>query len=74
MQIDQERIDISFDGVPVTVNGLSSGQELEDKATAVLKQGEFVVTVELHQGEGAASYYTSDLTYDYIRINADYRS
>ncbi|MDT8419698.1 MAG: bifunctional glutamate N-acetyltransferase/amino-acid acetyltransferase ArgJ [Desulfuromonadales bacterium] len=74
VQIDQERIDISFDGVPVTVNGLSSGQELEDKATAVLKQGEFVVTVELHQGEGAASYYTSDLTYDYIRINADYRS
>jgi len=74
VQLDQERIDISFDGVPVTMNGLGTGQELEDQASEVLKQGEFVVTVELHQGEGTASYYTSDLTYDYIRINADYRS
>ena len=35
---------------------------------------EFTVTVELAQGEGQAYYFTSDLTYDYVKINADYRT
>lgn len=74
VKIDQEKIDINFDDVPVTRNGQGTGMEQEKKATEVLKQGEFVVGIELHQGDGVASYYTSDLTYEYIRINADYRS
>lgn len=73
-QVDQEQIDISFDDVPVTRNGLGTGPELEEKATEVLKQDEFTVRIELNQGLGSASYYTSDLTYEYVRINADYRS
>ncbi|HEX9778830.1 MAG TPA: bifunctional glutamate N-acetyltransferase/amino-acid acetyltransferase ArgJ [Geopsychrobacteraceae bacterium] len=74
VEIDQERIDIDFDDVPVTRGGLGTGIELEEKATEVLKQGEFAVHIELHQGSGAARYYTSDLTYEYIKINAAYRS
>lgn len=73
-QIDQDRVDIDFDDVPVTRGGLGTGIELEEKATEILKQAEFAVNIELHQGNGAASYYTSDLNYEYIRINADYRS
>ena len=74
VQVDQEKIDINFDAVPVTLNGLGTGVELEEKATEVLKQGEFTVRIELHQGSGTASYYTSDLTYEYIKINAEYRT
>ena len=55
-------------------NGLSTGPELEAQATEVLKLDEFVVHIDLHLGQEAASYYTSDLGYEYIRINADYRS
>ncbi len=44
------------------------------RATEVLKQAEFTVTVDLHLGEGCADYYTSDLTYDYVKINAAYRT
>ncbi len=72
--LDQERIDIHFNQVAVTRNGLSTGPELEAEASAVLKRDEFCVTIDLHQGAGEASYYTSDLTYDYIKINADYRT
>jgi glutamate N-acetyltransferase/amino-acid N-acetyltransferase len=46
----------------------------EEAATAVLRQEQFLVSVDLHQGDAVSSYYTSDLGYEYIKINADYRS
>ncbi len=74
IEIDPDRIDICFDEVPVTRNGLSTGPEKEAEATKVLKHDEFVVTINLNQGDGSSDYYTSDLGYEYVRINADYRS
>jgi len=74
IDVDPDRIDISFDQVPVAVNGLAVGVEQEAKATKVLQQDEFVVTINLHSGDGESSYYTSDLSYEYVKINADYRT
>ncbi len=74
IEVDQERIDISFNQIPVARNGLSTGPEDEAEASEVLKLDEFTVTVNLNQGSGEASYYTSDLTYEYVKINADYRT
>ena len=73
-EVDPERVEIRFDQVPVVRDGLGTGKELELQATAVLKQAEFTVTVDLHLGDGCADYYTSDLTYDYVKINAAYRT
>lgn len=72
--IDPALIDIYFDQVQVVRGGLFVGPEVEAPATAVLKQAEFCVRIDLHQAQGAARYYTSDLTYDYVKINADYRT
>ena len=74
IEVDQNRIDISFNQVPVARDGLSTGPELETEATEVLKQDEFVVHIDLNLGNERASYYTSDLGYEYIKINADYRT
>lgn len=74
VDVDQEKIDISFNNVSVTRDGLSTGPELEAAATEILKLDEFSVNIDLRQGSAEASYYTSDLGYEYIRINADYRS
>ncbi|RLB71123.1 MAG: ornithine acetyltransferase, partial [Deltaproteobacteria bacterium] len=74
IDIDPNRIDISFDQVPVALNGLAAGAEQEAKATGILQQDEFVVTINLHSGEAESSYYTSDLSYEYVKINADYRT
>lgn len=74
VEIDQDRVRILFDGVPMVDGGLGLGAEQEAKATEVLKQAEFTVTVDLGLGGGSAWYYTSDLGYEYVRINADYRS
>jgi len=73
-EVDPERVEIRFDAVPVVRDGLGTGKELELRATEVLKQAEFTVTVDLHLGDGCADYYTSDLTYDYVKINAAYRT
>lgn len=72
--IDPALIDIFFDQVQVVSGGLFVGPEVEAPATEVLKQEEFCVRIDLHQAEGEARYYTSDLTYDYVKINADYRT
>lgn len=72
--LEQEQIDISFDDITIVKNGISTGAQDEVRASEVLKKDSFTVTLDLHQGEGIANYYTSDLNYDYVRINADYRS
>jgi len=74
VEINQNQIDIDFDQVAIAKNGLALGSDHEAEATKVLKCDEFVVTINLHQGDGESSYYTSDLGYEYIKINADYRT
>lgn len=72
--IDAELVDIWFDDIRVVHSGLSTGPEQEELATQVLRKKEFCVTLDLHLGAGESDYYTSDLTYEYIKINADYRT
>jgi glutamate N-acetyltransferase/amino-acid N-acetyltransferase len=73
-QVDPDKVEIRFGDVAVVRNGVSTGKELEEQATAVLKTPEFTVTIDLNLGAGRSAYYTSDLTYDYVRINAAYRT
>ncbi len=72
--LDPEQIDILFDDIMVARAGLYAGLQIEESATEVLRKKEFCVTIDLHLGDDSASYFTSDLTYDYIKINADYRT
>ncbi|MHB8148803.1 MAG: bifunctional glutamate N-acetyltransferase/amino-acid acetyltransferase ArgJ [Desulfobulbia bacterium] len=73
-QFDQHQVDIAFDEVFMVKQGLGQGSEVEKRATAVLKKPEFVVTIDLHAGEGSKDIYTCDFSLDYVKINADYRS
>jgi glutamate N-acetyltransferase/amino-acid N-acetyltransferase len=74
IDIDQDRVLLSFDDVMVVRNGVFAGGDAESQATEVLKKKEFTVTVDLQLGTGCASVYTTDLSYDYVKINADYRT
>jgi glutamate N-acetyltransferase/amino-acid N-acetyltransferase len=67
-QLDPDRITLRFDGTTVMRNGIP--QDIEPPAPRD------VCSIELHLGlgDGSASYLTSDLSYDYVRINADYRT
>ncbi|MDY0212760.1 MAG: bifunctional glutamate N-acetyltransferase/amino-acid acetyltransferase ArgJ [Desulfuromonadaceae bacterium] len=73
-EVDAERVDIFFDQVQVVSAGIGTGPEQESLATEVLRRKEFCVILDLYLGDGTSDYYTSDLTYEYIKINADYRT
>jgi glutamate N-acetyltransferase/amino-acid N-acetyltransferase len=74
VDIDPDLVDISFDDIAVARAGMAVPDLDEEAATAVLRQSQYAVIVDLHQGEAVSSYYTSDLGYEYIKINADYRT
>lgn len=71
---DQNRVQLSFGDVVMVENGQGLGPEAEAKATEVLKEKTFTVSIDLHGGEGSAEMYTCDFSIDYVKINADYRS
>jgi len=74
VQLEQDRVEIRFDDVVMAKGGVFAGGDAEAAGTKVLKRPEFTVTIDLHLGAGEGVVYTSDLSYDYVRINADYRT
>lgn len=74
VHIDPKKIDLFFDNVPIVKKGVGAGPRLEGKAGQILKKKSFKVTVDLHQGKSQFSVLTTDLSLDYVKINASYRS
>ena len=73
-RVEQERVEIRFDDVVMASGGVFAGGDAEAAGTRVLQRKEFKVIIDLKIGAGEAVVYTSDLSYDYVRINADYRT
>ncbi len=72
-----EYVDIAFTSAAgeITVCRQGDGQDFdEDKAKAILSQNEVTIEINLHEGEHEATAWGCDLTYEYVRINGDYRS
>lgn len=70
--VNPQHIDLYFDKTPVVKNGLGLGSSFLKRAQAVMHRPEFCITVILGKGNGACQYWTTDLTYDYVRINTAY--
>jgi glutamate N-acetyltransferase/amino-acid N-acetyltransferase len=71
-QIDPERIDIQYGELPVCRDGGRAAEFDEAAAHACVTQPEFSITIQLHQGTGSCIFWTTDLTVEYVHINADY--
>jgi glutamate N-acetyltransferase/amino-acid N-acetyltransferase len=67
-QLDPARVSLSYNGTPVLVDGAPQGVE------PPVDGGVCTIELDLGLGDGSAGYLTSDLSYDYVRINAEYRS
>jgi len=72
--LDQTRIDLFLDDVHVVEGGGRRPSYREEDGQRVMKQSEITIRVDLHRGAHAATIWTCDLSYDYVKINADYRS
>jgi len=76
-EIDVARVDVSFESPAGRVNVCENGAGIpfsEDQASLVLAEEEIVIIITLHGGEAAATAWGCDLTYDYVKINGDYRT
>ncbi|MCJ9430464.1 bifunctional glutamate N-acetyltransferase/amino-acid acetyltransferase ArgJ [Kordiimonas marina] len=71
---ERDKLQIWIGGQPVAAKGAVLPSYSEEKATEHMKGQMIDLRVDVGVGEGRATVWTCDLTYDYIRINADYRS
>jgi glutamate N-acetyltransferase / amino-acid N-acetyltransferase len=67
-QLDPALVSLSYNGTPVLVAGAPQNAE------PPVDGGTCTIALDLGLGDGSAGYLTSDLSYDYVRINAEYRS
>ncbi len=74
IRFDPGRVDISLDGIGVVRRGVGLGEGKERQAGERMRRPEFTLTIDLHGGAGGAAILTTDLSEDYVRINAGYRS
>ena len=76
-QFDQNDVELFFVSKAGKLQVFDKGTPLafdEDKAIEIMKEEEVTVFVDMHEGTEEATAFGCDLTYDYVKINADYRS
>ncbi len=77
VQFDPEKVDLYFESaagkLKIIENGVSTGYS-EELATKILSEEEVTAIADMKMGDASATAWGCDLTYDYVKINADYRS
>ncbi len=76
-RFDPEKVDLYFESragrIKIMENGVSTGYS-EEEATKILSENEVTAIADIKMGDCTATAWGCDLTYDYVKINADYRS
>ncbi len=74
VEMDEAKTDITIGKAKLVEKGLGQGKIAERDAALALKQREVHISIDLHKGKGNATVWTCDMSYEYIKINAAYRS
>jgi glutamate N-acetyltransferase/amino-acid N-acetyltransferase len=72
--LDSGKIDLWIDGVLVAKRGARNPAYREEQGVAAMKKSEFTVRAVLNRGRADATVWTCDLSFDYVKINAEYRT
>ena len=72
--LDVEKIQVWLDDVQICKDGGAAADYTEEAGARVMSQAEITIRVNLGRGQAKDTVYTCDLSYDYVKINADYRS
>ncbi len=76
-QFDPEKVDLFFESAAGKIQIIENGVAVdysEEEATKILSECEVTAIADVKMGEATATAWGCDLTYDYVKINADYRS
>ena len=75
--VDISCVDVSFESVKGTIDVCKNGAGVpfsEEKAKEILLEAEIKIIISVGKGSGSAVAWGCDLTYDYVKINGDYRT
>jgi len=72
--LDASRVDMYLGDVQVVQRGGRAATYREEDGARVMKAAEITVRVELGRGDASARVWTCDFSYDYVKINAEYRT
>ena len=75
--VDVEKVDVSFESAKGVIEVCKDGAGVEfseEKAKEILLENEIIINIDLNDGKGEATAWGCDLTYDYVKINGDYRT
>lgn len=72
--LDTEQLELYFGDILVAEKGGRAASYQEDEGQAVMNEAEIDITVQLHRGNESAIIWTCDFSYDYVKINAEYRT
>ncbi len=73
-ELDTEQVDVYLDEVMICQNGGVAPSYTEEAGKTVMNRPEITIYINLARGDASDTVYTCDLSYDYVKINADYRS
>jgi glutamate N-acetyltransferase/amino-acid N-acetyltransferase len=73
-KIHPDKVDLFFDRAQIVKKGMGVGGQAEVQAGQVFKKKGFRVTVDLHLGKSDFTVFTTDFSFDYVKVNASYRS
>ena len=76
-KFDPENVDLYFESAAGKMQIITKGVAVdysEEEATKILSEQKVTAIADIHMGEATATAWGCDLTYDYVKINADYRS
>jgi len=74
IMMEEQKVQISINGVTIVEGGLLTSPGKEKEAAEQMKNEEITIRIHLNQGNSSDRMVTCDLTYDYIKINAEYRT
>ncbi|HUH38974.1 MAG TPA: bifunctional glutamate N-acetyltransferase/amino-acid acetyltransferase ArgJ [Spongiibacteraceae bacterium] len=72
--LDVALVDVHINGVLIAERGGRAASYREEQGAAAMRPEEITIAVNLRRGDAAATVWTTDLSYDYVKINAEYRS
>jgi len=72
--LDTGKVDLHIDDVPVVKRGGRNPAYVEAQALKAMKKPEFTVRAVLNRGKAEATVWTCDFSFDYVKINAEYRT
>ena len=72
--LDSSKVQVWLGDVQICLDGGANPDYTEEMGAAVMAEKEIIIRVDLGRGQAKDTVYTCDLSYDYVKINADYRS